>query len=243
MGTAVGLAPIVLFFIVRNSVVRFLFVVVGGLLVLGSSGDLSANKIVYAGLLVLCAAVSVGRLIASPPSYARHFKSLIWVGLALLAIVSLSYLASPAGSDLGTFGRQAIFYLLIVLGPVIGLDAGRDIPRASRTPSWASSASWRRSGSPSTGWRGAASPRSRPDGSSSPASCCRRSRSRWPSSWCSTRRSAWPASSGWCRSSASPSRCWSPARAPTSSSSRRSSPSWASSGACACRRGRCSASS
>ncbi|MFD2338893.1 hypothetical protein FGG90_04195 [Clavibacter tessellarius] len=128
VGTAVGLAPIVLFFIVRNSVVRFLFVVVGGLLVLGSSGDLSANKIVYAGLLILCAAVSVGRLIASPPSYARHFKSLIWVGLALLAIVSLSYLASPAGSDLGTFGRQAIFYLLIVLGPVIGLDAGRDIP-------------------------------------------------------------------------------------------------------------------
>ncbi|MFT7709700.1 O-antigen ligase family protein [Clavibacter tessellarius] len=128
VGTAVGLAPIVLFFIVRNSVVRFLFVVVGGLLVLGSSGDLSANKIVYAGLLVLCAAVSIGRLILSPPTYARHFKSLIWFGLALLAIIALSYLASPAGSDLGTFGRQAIFYLLIVLGPAIGLDAGRDIP-------------------------------------------------------------------------------------------------------------------
>lgn len=127
-GTAFGLAPIVLYFMVRSAVVRFLFVVVGGLLVLGSSGDLSANKIVYAGLLVLCAAISVGRLIASPPSYAHHFRSLIWVGLALLGIVSLSFLASPAGSDLGTFGRQAIFYLLIVLGPVIGLDAGRDIP-------------------------------------------------------------------------------------------------------------------
>jgi hypothetical protein len=131
-GTAVGLAPIVLFFIVRRAVVRFLFVVVGGLLVLGSSGDLSTNKIVYAGLLILCAGVSVGRLITSPPSYAHHFKSLVWVGLALLAILGLSYLASPVGSDLGTFGRQAIFYLLIVLGPVIGLDAGRDIsPRVT----------------------------------------------------------------------------------------------------------------
>jgi hypothetical protein len=132
LGTAVGVAPIVLYFIVRKAVVRFLFVVVGGLLVLGSSGDLSANKIVYAGLLVLCAGVSVVRLITSPPSYAHHFKSLVWVGLALLAIIGLSYLASPAGSDLGTFGRQAIFYLLIVLGPVIGLDAGRDIaPRVT----------------------------------------------------------------------------------------------------------------
>jgi len=128
MGTAVGLAPIILYFIVRNSVIRFLFVVVGGLVVLGSSSDLSANKIVYAGLLILCAAVSIGRLILSPPSYAHHFKPLIWFGLALLAILALSYLASPAGADLGTFGRQAIFYLLIVLGPVIGLDAGRDIP-------------------------------------------------------------------------------------------------------------------
>jgi len=127
-GTAFGLAPIVLYFMVRSAVVRFLFVVVGGLLVLGSSGDLSANKIVYAGLLVLCAAVSIGRLILSPPSYAHHFKPLLWFGLALLAIIGLSYLASPADSDLGTFGRQAIFYLLIVLGPVIGLDAGRDIP-------------------------------------------------------------------------------------------------------------------
>jgi hypothetical protein len=128
VGTAVGLAPILLFFIVRQAVMRFLVVVVGGLLVLGSSGDLSANKFVYAGLLVLCAGISVGRLITSPPSYAHHFKSLVWVGLALLAILGLSYLASPSGSDLGTFGRQAIFYLLIVLGPVIGLDAGRDIP-------------------------------------------------------------------------------------------------------------------
>jgi hypothetical protein len=128
LGAAVGVAPIVIFFIVRNATVRFLVVVVGGLLVLGSSGDLSANKLVYAGLLVLCAAISTVRLIVSPPAYAHHFRPLLWVGLALLAILCLSYLASPAGADLGTFGRQAIFYLLIVLGPLIGLDAGRDLP-------------------------------------------------------------------------------------------------------------------
>ncbi len=58
-------------------------------------------------------------------------RPLIWFGLAVIAIFGISYLASPAGSDLGTFGRQSIFYLLIVLGPVIGLDSGRDLaPRA-----------------------------------------------------------------------------------------------------------------
>jgi hypothetical protein len=128
LGAAVGVAPIVIFLIVRNATVRFLVVVVGGLLVLGSSGDLSANKLVYAALLVLCAAISAVRLVINPPAYAHHFRPLLWVGLALLAILFLSYLASPAGADLGTFGRQAIFYLLIVLGPLIGLDAGRDLP-------------------------------------------------------------------------------------------------------------------
>ena len=127
VGVAVGLAPILLFLIIRLATVRFLVVVVGGLIVLGSSSDLSANKIVYAGLLVLCAAISCVRLVANPPAYAHHFRPLLWVGLGLLSILFLSYLASPAGSDLGTFGRQAIFYLLIVLGPLIGLDAGRDL--------------------------------------------------------------------------------------------------------------------
>lgn len=128
VGVAVGLAPIVLYLIIRLAPVRFLVVVVGGLIVLGSSSDLSANKIVYAGLLVLCAVISCVRLVANPPAYAHHFRPLLWVGLAFLSILFLSYLASPAGSDLGTFGRQAIFYLLIVLGPLIGLDAGRDLP-------------------------------------------------------------------------------------------------------------------
>lgn len=131
IGLSVGIAPILAGLLVRFATVRVLAVSVGGMIVLGSSSDLGPNKIIYAAVVVACAIISGYRLIVNPPPYAWAFRPLIWFGLAVIAIFGISYLASPAGSDLGTFGRQSIFYLLIVLGPVIGLDSGRDLaPRA-----------------------------------------------------------------------------------------------------------------
>jgi len=131
LGLGVGVAPIVAYLIVRSATVRVLAVTVGGMILLGSSTDLGPNKIIYAAVVVLCAMISGYRLVKNPPPYAWAFRPLTWFGLAVIAIFGISYLASPAGSDLATFGRQSIFYLLIVLGPVIGLDSGRDLaPRA-----------------------------------------------------------------------------------------------------------------
>lgn len=126
-GVAVGIAPILGYLILRFATVRVISVTVGGMLVLGSSSDLGSNKIVYAAVVILCACISGFRLITNPPPYAWVFRPLLWGGLAVVSILLVSYLASPAGSDPGTFGRQSIFYLLIVLGPVIGLDSGRDL--------------------------------------------------------------------------------------------------------------------
>lgn len=127
LGLGVGVAPIVAYLLIRSATVRVLAVTVGGMILLGSSTDLGPNKIIYAAVVVVCALISGYRLISNPPLYAWVFRPLVWFGLAVVAIFGISYLASPAGSDLPTFGRQSIFYLLIVLGPVIGLDSGRDL--------------------------------------------------------------------------------------------------------------------
>jgi len=127
IGVGIGLLPIALVAILRYSLARLLLVVIGGMLVLGSSSDLSSSKVIYAGVVVACAAVSLWKLLRDPPAYARWFTPLIWWGLGFLGVIIISYFASPAGSDLGLFGRQATLYVLVILGPVIGLDAGRDV--------------------------------------------------------------------------------------------------------------------
>ncbi|WP_375237551.1 hypothetical protein, partial [Microbacterium schleiferi] len=53
LGVVLGLAPIGLYMIVKYSVARLLVVVVGGMLVLGSSSDISAAKLLYAPLVVV----------------------------------------------------------------------------------------------------------------------------------------------------------------------------------------------
>lgn len=126
-GLAVGIAPIAAVMIVRHSWIRLTAVVVGGMFVLGSSSDLSSNKIVYAAVILVCAVISAWRLIENPPGFAYIFRPLLWWGMAFAVILLFSYLLSPGGSDFGTFGRQSLFYVLIILGPIIGLDSGRDV--------------------------------------------------------------------------------------------------------------------
>lgn len=134
IGFAIGVAPIVLYLIVRSAAVRLLLVVAGGMLVLGSSSDVGVNKILYAGLVLVCAAISAYRLAINPPAFTPQFRILLPWGVAAIAIIGISFVASPGGSDVTIFARQSIFYLLVILGPVIGLDAGRDLK--SRTVYW-----------------------------------------------------------------------------------------------------------
>lgn len=126
LGFIVGLAPVALAMLVKSSSVRVIAVALGGMAVLGSSSDLGPNKIIYAGVIAVCALISIHRLYVHPPTYAWAFRPILWWGLAVVAVIFVSFVASPAGSNPATFGRQSIFYLLVLAGPVIGLDAGRD---------------------------------------------------------------------------------------------------------------------
>lgn len=131
VGFAVGIAPIAVYLLVRFAAVRVIAVAGGGMVVLGSSSDLGPNKIIFAAVVIVCAIVSAYRLIENPPRYAWVFRPLLWWGLAVIAAIGISYMASPAGGDIGTFGRQSIFYLLIVFGPIIGLDSARDLKQST----------------------------------------------------------------------------------------------------------------
>ena len=127
VGAAVSVAPVVGWLLIEYSAVRVIIVVAGGMIVLGSSSDLGPNKLIYAGALVVCSVVAAYRLLVDPPVYLREFKLLVPWGLAVVGVLVLSFFLAPAGSSISIFGRQSIFYLLILLGPVIGLDSGRDL--------------------------------------------------------------------------------------------------------------------
>ena len=127
LGVAVGIAPGVVALLIRYSLVRLLSIIGGGLFVLGSSSDVSISKLIYAALVVVCAAISAYRLLREPPAFSEFFRPLIWAGLLMIAAIILGFVGSPLGGDVTTFGRQSLFYVLIALGPVIGLDSGRDL--------------------------------------------------------------------------------------------------------------------
>lgn len=125
-GLAVGLSPIVLTLIALKSWARMLVVVVGGMLVLGSSADVGASKLAYTAALVLCTLVSLLRLMVKPPVWGKAFMPLIGWGLIFLGCLAIGTVAG-SGQDLLTVARQSLFYLMVLFAPIVGLDVGRDM--------------------------------------------------------------------------------------------------------------------
>ncbi|WP_169079400.1 O-antigen ligase family protein [Microcella alkalica] len=130
-GLSMAALPFLIVLLVRSATFRVLTIVVGGLFVLGSSTDVGVTKVLYSAIVAACGAVSLYRLLKDPPAYVQHFRPALGWGLALLAILALGLLASPEGVDFVTFGRQAIYYVLLVIAPIVGLDAGRELRPAT----------------------------------------------------------------------------------------------------------------
>lgn len=125
VGLGVAFGPFILYFILTRSWARVAVVVAGGILVLGSSSDVGAQKVVYAAAFILCALVSTWRLTSNPPTWLSPFRPVIVLGLVLLACLIFSVVANP-DVDITTTVRQGLFYVMIPFAPIIGLDAGRD---------------------------------------------------------------------------------------------------------------------
>lgn len=134
VGLGLAFGPFILYFIVTRSWARVTVVVAGGVLVLGSSNDVGAQKVIYAAAFVLCAVISSCRLLVNPPTWFALFRPVITFGLVVLACLTFSAVANP-GADVTTTIRQGIFYVMIPFAPIIGLDAGRD-SRARSVMRW-----------------------------------------------------------------------------------------------------------
>jgi hypothetical protein len=125
IGILVAVSPLAVVILVSLSWVRVAVVVGGGLLVLGGANEVGAVKIAYAVALLLCAAISAFRLIRDPPIWIKPFLPLMHCGAALLGLLLVGAVAIP-GQDAVVIVRQSLVYLILILSPVIGLDAGRD---------------------------------------------------------------------------------------------------------------------
>jgi hypothetical protein len=122
---SVALGPGIAYVVATRSWARVAVVVIGGLVVFGSSSDVGPQKILYAGAFVFCAVIASIRLFLNPPTWFAPFRPVIVIGLIVLTCLMLSTVANP-GVDLTMTIRQGIFYVMMPFAPIIGIDAGRD---------------------------------------------------------------------------------------------------------------------
>lgn len=106
--------------------------VLGGLLVLGSSSDLTMSKVAYAGLLVLVCGISLTNLLRQPPAWFTQARWWLWLGVALVGAMVVSTIAAPV-SDPAAVVRQGLFYLLIPIAPLVGVETGRHLSGLATT--------------------------------------------------------------------------------------------------------------
>ena len=128
---AVGICGLViavvsgLYLIARRPLLRLLVFVGGAMVVLQSSAGVSAPKLGYFALVLLCFGISLSRL--------RLLKQSMWwpafrlpllgaaVLFVLIGLVAVGSLVS--GADSAQVARDSLTYVLIAVAPVIGLDA------------------------------------------------------------------------------------------------------------------------
>lgn len=112
--------------VLLSPLVRLGSFVLGGLLVLGSSSDVTVAKLAYAGLLVLVCSVSFANLLRHPPDWFPHVRGWLTLGVAVVGSMVVSTIAAP-GWDPASVLRQGLFYLLIPIAPMIGVETGRHL--------------------------------------------------------------------------------------------------------------------
>lgn len=125
VGVGLAFSPLAIYLVVSRSWARVAIVVVGGMLVLGSSSEVGPVKVIYAGTFLLCAVIATYRLKTRPPTWIMPFRPVFIWGAVLLVCIFLATFANP-GADATAVVRSAIFYLMIPFAPIIGIDAGRD---------------------------------------------------------------------------------------------------------------------
>jgi O-antigen ligase len=113
---------------VLSARVRFLVVFVGGLLVFQSDQGVGATKYVYLAAAILAVNLSLLRLARSREPVVMAFRPLLPASVGLLLFLgSSAFVAQGAGASMTDWFRDVLPYFLVVLLPVVGLDAAQDL--------------------------------------------------------------------------------------------------------------------
>lgn len=120
---AIAVGPIGVYFLARSPFVRLMFFVLGAILTLGVSSGVGTAKYVYAAGVGAAALLSAISLMKSQHDWRRYTRPLFFWALACTTVVVAGFLVSPT-ADAEAAVRLGTFYLLVLVAPFIGLDAG-----------------------------------------------------------------------------------------------------------------------
>jgi hypothetical protein len=132
---AVPVVPFALIGILFNSAFRVAFVTYGGLLVLQSSDQLDAQKIVYLLGCVLVFSVSVTRTMQYSGKFLNWaVADLVKLSVSWVILVLVSFLVSAQnGANIMNWVRDIIPYLLVAAVPFLAIDSAIDAERGGES--------------------------------------------------------------------------------------------------------------
>lgn len=112
--------------LLRSARFRLFVVVAGALVAFQVGGD--ALKMGYLALALLCVGNALVRLNTRSEPEVRAFRPMLALAPVVIGYIGLSYvIASDFGAVPSDWFRDALPYLLVVILPVVGLDAAQDV--------------------------------------------------------------------------------------------------------------------
>ncbi len=123
---AVLLAIAGIAFLFRNSMARLAWLVGGGLLVFGGE-SVGAPKLAYLASAGLVAIFSASRVYRSDATWLRPFRPILSATILLALMLTVSLFVAIDENGFMNWLRDAAPYLLLIVAPVVALDAAHEI--------------------------------------------------------------------------------------------------------------------
>lgn len=124
--TALAFGPAAVYLLVRSALARLMFFVLGAILTLGVTSEVGTGKYVYAGGVALATILSSASLSRSRPDWRRTLRPLLYSALICSVVIAAGFLASPSPNTEAAV-RLGTLYLLVLVAPIIGIDAGAHV--------------------------------------------------------------------------------------------------------------------
>jgi hypothetical protein len=123
----VAFMPLALVCLVQSSWARLGWFVLGGILVFQVSDAVGGPKLAYLGGCALTAIISAARVVRSREPWIQAFDKVPFASGILIVALAVSFAVSSGINDPVDWIRDAFPYLLLVVAPLIALDAAHDV--------------------------------------------------------------------------------------------------------------------